>query len=187
MRGEAADADGVVRVAGLSDFVRSKVSTAVWEQEKRKQTPLYQVEGVVAASRLTLSTPGKTTVASESEPASDVLDTRGRLSLVLEPRDAIVHVDGAIRSGNPIVLNLGEEKEKVVELSVSAEGYRRSVQKVTVVRGVVAPLTVKLEKYAAPSCNGGDEARGRGQAERGSQNRNERDAGRASSSARLRQ
>ena len=146
LRGEAADKDGSVRANGLSAYLRENVTAKVREGEKQEQTPLYKVEGAISASRLALSVPGAVTPDKLAPAPGGATDTRAPLALTLEPKDATVTVDGAARNGNPVVINLGDEKEKVVEVAVSAAGYKTNIQNVTLIRGVIAPLSVTLEK-----------------------------------------
>ena len=152
LRGAAADKDGVVRADTLSAYLREQVTAKVRETEKQEQTPVYKVEGAISASRLALNASGAApAIASGKQDAvvGAAADSRARLALTLEPKDATVQVDGAARNGNPIVVNLGDEKEKVVEVAISAAGYKTSVMNVTLRRGTRSPLSVTLEKTSS--------------------------------------
>jgi formylglycine-generating enzyme required for sulfatase activity len=130
------DRDGLLSV----DEVYAHVYDGVTRWSARtgnRQTPVKKAD---VAGEIVL---GRASPELHLEP----VDTIGGLSVSGSPTGADVFVDGNLKGRIPcaVTADLGEQRERTVEVAVRAAGYRTKVVRITLVRGQTLPWHVELE------------------------------------------
>jgi len=145
--GGAAEPDGQLTLTGLADYTQRKVQAWCEERNKRQRPDLLQqgAAKIVLADKLAVpATPGGTVEA---------VDTTARLQIDSEPPGAKVLLDSVVQVQTTpctLSLELGVQKTKAVEIGLQLAGYKDAVRAVTLERGKLTPVSVTLEKIAAP-------------------------------------
>ena len=126
---------------GVEDVVSYTAGeVAKWAKERgKKQTPDHIRFGTGKLAFAAVELPSKPV-----EPKVELAATSIRLELLGLPRDAIVKVDDVPIKGT-IYTNEIADKTKEFEVSISANGFRPYVGKVTLSRGSASTLRVTME------------------------------------------
>lgn len=151
LRGQAADPKtGEVRVGDLQTFVMAKVAAEVKRNENSDQVPYIKQEG---------PDPGHMTLAWGKPGTKPTTETGGAVKeestiatmrfTVLGPdgkpiADPTITLDGKA-IGTESTLDLEDQKTRNVEVTVKADGFKVKVLQVTLERGKITPVEVKLE------------------------------------------
>lgn len=139
-----------LQTPGLTlNAIFKRTQKSVFESSNREQFP-YVYDGLIDDNDFCLlpatgtAAPG-TTVAN----TGTVTDTKARLQVSVNAANATITVDGTPIPEDEYVVNLLASTKKVVSVTVSAPGYEdQMIEGVTLVRGAVTPLNVKLVAVA---------------------------------------
>lgn len=136
LRGAAASADGYVDLLSLKAFVDRGM--ALWNRDHpdKAMNPWLQV-----------GCSGRVVLTKAPAPAPEPLVTMATLSVTGAPEGCDVYVDGRLRGRVPCELqvDLGVERERVVEVGATKPGCKSAAARVTLVRGRTVGWTVDLQ------------------------------------------
>ena len=149
IKGEAADAQGNITLGSLARYVRAQVIATTTRNEGAVQSPLPELTGPDAQD-FVLAT-GKAAIKQPTilQPGSETINVTASLDVKANVPGAKVSVNKKPLAGTHFEAELLDEESARFMVVVTAEGYKPSVSRVTLVRGKSLVHPVNLEKLPA--------------------------------------